>query len=82
MPRRVCNSLRMLSPQGSAPKMPRSSVVLAGSMPRRSISSTMLSMYDGVPMIMVALKSRINCTWRSVWPPEIGTTVMPSRSAP
>ena len=33
-------------------------------------------------MMMRGLKSLISVTWRSVMPPEIGTTVQPSRSAP
>ena len=33
-------------------------------------------------MMMSGLKSVISCTCRSVMPPEIGTTVQPSRSAP
>ena len=37
---------------------------------------------QALPMIMVGLKSWISCTCLSVWPPEIGTTAMPSFSAP
>ena len=33
-------------------------------------------------MMIRGLKSSISCTCRSVMPPEIGTTVQPSRSAP
>ena len=33
-------------------------------------------------MMMRGLKSWISVTCRSVMPPEIGTTVQPSRSAP
>jgi hypothetical protein len=33
-------------------------------------------------MMVEGLKSVISCTWRSVMPPETGTTVQPSRSAP
>ena len=33
-------------------------------------------------MMMSGSKSRISCTWRCVMPPETGTTVHPSRSAP
>ena len=33
-------------------------------------------------MITRGPKSEISCTWRSVIPPLIGTTVQPSRSAP
>ena len=40
------------------------------------------SMYDGVTMMMSGRKSLIRLTWRSVIPPETGTTVQPSRSAP
>jgi len=39
-------------------------------------------MYDGVTITIEGWKSRISCTWRAVWPPDIGTTVQPSRSAP
>ena len=39
-------------------------------------------MYEGVTMMIVGSKSRINCTWRGVMPPETGTTVQPRRSAP
>ena len=33
-------------------------------------------------MMMSGWKSRISVTWRSVMPPETGTTVQPSFSAP
>ncbi len=39
-------------------------------------------MYDGVTMITSGSKSRISVTCRSVIPPDTGTTVQPSRSAP
>ena len=39
-------------------------------------------MYEGVTMITSGSKSRISMTCRSVIPPETGTTVQPSRSAP
>jgi hypothetical protein len=67
---------------GSAPKMPNRSDEAAGSSPCRSISSTIASMYDGVTMMMSGRKSRISVTCRSVMPPETGTTVQPSFSAP
>ena len=75
-------AVRIVGVQGSAPKMPTSSEHVAGSMPCRSISSAMASMYDGVTMITVGLKSVISCTCFSVWPPDIGITVQPSFSAP
>ena len=75
-------SRRISSVQGSAPKMPISSDDSAGSMPWRSISSTIARKYDGVTMMMRGPKSVISCTCRSVIPPLIGTTVQPSRSAP
>ena len=53
-----------------------------GSMPWRSISSAIASMYDGVTMMTSRLKSWISCTCRSVCPPDIGITVQPSFSAP
>ena len=53
-----------------------------GRAPTRSISSTIERKYDGVTMITRGSKSAISCTWRSVMPPETGTTVQPSRSAP
>ena len=53
-----------------------------GSMPWRSISSAIASMYDGVTMITVGLKSVISWTCFSVRPPDIGMTVHPSFSAP
>ena len=56
--------------------------VLVGSMPWRRNSSAMLSMYDGVTMMMFGLKSQISWTCFSVCPPDIGTTVQPSFSAP
>ena len=43
-----------------------------GSMPCRSISSAIASMYDGVTMMMSGLKSWISCTCFSVCPPDIG----------
>ena len=39
-------------------------------------------MYDGVTMMIAGSKSWISCTCRGVMPPETGTTVQPSRSAP
>jgi hypothetical protein len=33
-------------------------------------------------MMMSGSKSAISWTWRSVMPPDIGTTVQPRRSAP
>ncbi len=33
-------------------------------------------------MMMSGRKSLISCTCRCVWPPDIGTTVQPRRSAP
>ena len=39
-------------------------------------------MYDGVTMMTSGAKSRISVTCRSVIPPETGTTVQPSLSAP
>ena len=35
-----------------------------------------------VTMMIFGLKSTINCTWRSVMPPDTGITVQPSFSAP
>jgi hypothetical protein len=62
--------------------MPIFSDAVFGSMPCRSISSAIASMYDGVTMMMSGLKSWMICTCRSVMPPEIGITVQPSFSAP
>jgi hypothetical protein len=39
-------------------------------------------MYDGVTRMIFGSKSRISCTCFSVCPPDIGTTMQPSRSAP
>jgi hypothetical protein len=39
-------------------------------------------MYEGVTMMTSGWKSRISVTCRSVIPPEMGTTVQPSFSAP
>ena len=44
---------------------------------RARSSSTIASMYDGVTMMMSGSKSGISWTWRSVMPPETGTTVQP-----
>ena len=73
---------RIVGVHGSAPKMPILSEHLRGSMPCRSISSAIASMYDGVTMMMSGLKSTMSCTCRSVMPPDIGITVQPSFSAP
>ncbi|MNT35156.1 hypothetical protein D3C72_1711740 [compost metagenome] len=82
MPARASISERMASVHGSAPKMPTFSDDSAGSRPWRVNSSMMLSMYDGVTMMIDGLKSWINCTCFSVCPPDIGMTVQPRRSAP
>ena len=79
---RRSTSARISSVHGSAPKMPISSDVLRGSTPWASISSRIERKYDGVTMITRGSKSRISWTCRGVMPPEIGTTVQPSRSAP
>ena len=62
--------------------MPTSRDVSRGSMPTRSISSSTDRKYDGVTMITRGAKSVISWTCRSVCPPETGTTVQPSASAP
>ena len=82
MPRISSISVRIWSVHGSAPKMPICSDDSRGSRPWRRISSTIASMYDGVTMMIRGSKSVISRTWRSVMPPETGTTVQPSRSAP
>ena len=82
MPARTSISARIASVHGSAPKMPTFSDESAASMPWRENSSMMLSMYDGVTMMMSGLKSQISWTCFSVWPPDIGITVQPRRSAP
>ena len=73
---------RIAGVHGSAPKMPTLSDEARGSIPCRSISSAIASMYDGVTMMMSGLKSVMSCTCRSVIPPDIGITVAPNRSAP
>ena len=73
---------RIAGVHGSAPKMPILSEVFLASMRCRSISSTIASMYDGVTMMMLGLKSAMSWTWRSVMPPDMGITVQPSFSAP
>ncbi len=75
-------SARICSVQGSAPWMPTLSEQRRESSPWRSNSSPIASMYDGVTMITAGSKSWISWTWRSVWPPDIGITVQPSRSPP
>ena len=82
MPRRASISARSSSVHGSAPKIPTRSEHAAGSMPRRCISSIRFRQYDGVTRMMRGSKSAISVTCRSVWPPDTGTTVQPSRSAP
>ena len=62
--------------------MPTSSEQAFGSMPCRSISSAIASMYDGVTMMMSGAKSAMSWTCFSVCPPDIGITVQPSFSAP
>ena len=74
--------MRIWSVHGSAPKIPICSDDSRGSSPWRRISSTIASMYDGVTMMIRGPKSAISRTWRSVMPPETGTTVQPSFSAP
>ena len=75
-------ALRIVGVHGSAPKMPIDNEQVFGSIPCRSISSAIASMYDGVTMMMSGLKSAISWTCFSVWPPDIGITVAPSFSAP
>ncbi len=75
-------SRRIRSVHGSAPKMPIRNEVSRGSMPWRSNSSSSVSMYDGVTMMISGRRSVISCTWRAVMPPEAGITVQPSFSAP
>ena len=82
MPTRVSTSSRSACVHGSAPKMPIFSDDSAGSIPCRTISSIRFSMYDGVTRMIFGSKSRISCTCFSVCPPDIGTTMQPSRSAP
>ena len=82
MPSRASIFWRIEPVQGSAPKMPISSEVEAGSTPSFSRCSTMFSTYEGVTMMIRGLKSRISWTCRSVAPPLTGTTVQPRRSAP
>ncbi len=62
--------------------MPTLMLIARGSSPWRRNSSQITCMYDGVTMIASGLKSWISCTCFSVWPPDIGTTVQPRRSAP
>jgi hypothetical protein len=54
MPGFASISARIASVQGSAPKMPISQRLSRGSMPWRSNSSAIASMYDGVTMMMSA----------------------------
>ena len=82
MPLRGSTSGRISSVQGSAPKIPISSDDDRGSTPCAAISSRIARKYDGVTMITRGWKSSMSCTWRSVMPPETGTTVQPSGSAP
>jgi hypothetical protein len=82
MPVRCSTSARICSVHGSAPKIPIRNDVSRGSSPRAAISSTIARKYDGVTMMIRAPKSRIRSTCRSVIPPDTGTTVHPSRSAP
>ena len=82
MPPRCSISARIASVHGSAPKMPTFSDDAAGSMPCRSNSSSRVSMYVGVTMMISGRRSLISCTWREVMPPEAGMTVQPSFSAP
>jgi len=82
IPVRSSTSCRICSVHGSAPKIPIRSDVSRGSRPRSVISSTIERKYDGVTMMIRAPKSRIRSTCRSVIPPDTGTTVQPSRSAP
>ncbi len=82
IPLRRSTSRRISSVHGSAPKMPISRLVERGSTPWLSISSRIARKYDGVTMITRGSKSTISCTCRGVIPPDTGTTVQPSRSAP
>ncbi len=62
MPMRFSISLRMASVQGSAPKMPRRSLVLRKSNSGMCLAakSTMLMAYEGVQASMVVPKSRMS----------------------
>ncbi len=82
MANRSSISRRIPSVHGSAPKIPTFRDVDRGSTPCRSNSSSSVSMYDGVIMMISGRKSWISRTWRAVMPPEAGITVQPSRSAP
>ncbi len=82
MPPRDSISVRMASVHGSAPKMPISRDDPATSRPAAAIWSSTDRKYDGVTMITRGRKSAISCTCRSVIPPDTGTTVQPSASAP
>jgi hypothetical protein len=53
-------SLRIRSVQGSAPKTPTRSAVPRGSTPCRSNSSRIVSMYDGVTMMISGRRSWIS----------------------
>jgi len=78
----VSSAARIVGVHGSAPKMPIASDDARGSSPCRCISSAIASMYDGVTMMMSGRKSLMSCTCFAVCPPDIGTTVHPSFSAP
>ena len=82
MPALASISARIASVHGSAPKMPTSRLVDLGSIPWRASSSTSTCMYEGVTMMMFGFRSVISWTCFSVWPPDIGITVQPARSAP
>ena len=78
----VSMAVRMIGVHGSAPKMPMDSDDSRVSSPCRCISSAIASKYDGVTMMMSGRKSLMSCTCFAVCPPDIGTTVQPSFSAP
>jgi hypothetical protein len=59
-------SRRMALVQGSEPNIPMRNEVSRGSMPCLTISSTSISMYEGVTMMIRGLKSWIICTCFSV----------------
>jgi len=82
MPKRRSISARIASVHGSAPWIPTASPRRAGSTPACSHASAMTSAYEGVHISTCGAKSDSNWTCFSVFPPDIGTTVQPRRSAP
>ena len=74
-PASICRRISLV--HGSAPWKPTRMGRSSGRRPRSRAASPRYIAYDGVQLSAVAPKSRMILSWRSVLPPEMGTTVQP-----